>query len=61
MLGALAKTYYPEKTGMPADQIYQFSIMPCTAKKYELERTRKRSPPAALMSIWCSPPENLPA
>ncbi|MCH8474194.1 MAG: [FeFe] hydrogenase, group A [Opitutales bacterium] len=41
MLGALAKTYYPEKTGLPADQIYQVSIMPCTAKKYELERTEE--------------------
>ncbi len=39
MLGALAKTYYAEKSGIDPATIYQVSIMPCTAKKYELQRT----------------------
>jgi NADP-reducing hydrogenase subunit HndD len=39
MLGVMAKTYYSEKMGIDPAQHYQVSIMPCTAKKYELERT----------------------
>jgi len=39
MLGALAKTYYAEKSGMDPAKLYMVSIMPCTAKKYELSRT----------------------
>jgi NADH-quinone oxidoreductase subunit G len=41
MLGALAKTYYAEKSGIDPATIYQVSIMPCTAKKYELQRTEE--------------------
>jgi len=39
MLGVLAKTYYSEQMGIDPAKHYQVSIMPCTAKKYELERT----------------------
>lgn len=39
MLGVMAKTYYSEKTGIDPARHFQVSIMPCTAKKYELERT----------------------
>jgi NADH-quinone oxidoreductase subunit G len=39
MLGVMAKTYFSEKTGIDPANHYQVSIMPCTAKKYELERT----------------------
>ncbi len=39
MLGVMAKTYYSEKMGIDPARHYQVSIMPCTAKKYELERT----------------------
>lgn len=39
MLGALAKTYYAEQKGLDPASIYQVSIMPCTAKKFELQRT----------------------
>jgi len=38
MLGVMAKTYYSEKMGIDPAKHYQVSIMPCTAKKYELER-----------------------
>jgi NADP-reducing hydrogenase subunit HndD len=39
MLGVIAKTYYSEKTGLDPARHFQVSVMPCTAKKYELERT----------------------
>lgn len=38
MFGALAKTYYAEKEGIPPEKIFVVSVMPCTAKKYESER-----------------------
>jgi len=39
MLGVMAKTYYSEKMGIDPASHCQVSIMPCTAKKFELERT----------------------
>ncbi len=39
MLGVVAKTYYSEKMKIDPARHFQVSIMPCTAKKYELERT----------------------
>lgn len=39
MLGVMAKTYFSERMGIDPARHYQVSIMPCTAKKYELERT----------------------
>jgi NADH-quinone oxidoreductase subunit G/NADP-reducing hydrogenase subunit HndD len=38
MLGALAKTFYAEKIGVDPADIYVVSIMPCTAKKFEITR-----------------------
>ena len=38
MFGALAKSYYAEKTGIDPADIFVVSIMPCTAKKYEAKR-----------------------
>ena len=38
MFGALAKTYYAEKSGIDPKDIYVVSIMPCTAKKFECGR-----------------------
>ncbi len=38
MLGALVKSYYAEKIGADAGDMYVVSVMPCTAKKYEIER-----------------------
>lgn len=43
MFGALAKTYYPEKEGLDAKDIFSVSIMPCTAKKYEAQREEMNS------------------
>lgn len=38
MFGAVCKTYYAEKLGIPAEKISVVSIMPCTAKKFEKGR-----------------------
>ncbi len=38
MFGALAKTYYAEKMNLDPKDIVVVSIMPCTAKKFEIER-----------------------
>jgi NADP-reducing hydrogenase subunit HndD len=43
MLGALAKTYYAEKSGIDPKTIYTVGIMPCTAKKFECTRTELSS------------------
>jgi len=39
MLGVLAKTYYAQKLGLDPAKMFVVSVMPCTAKKYELSRT----------------------
>jgi NADP-reducing hydrogenase subunit HndD len=39
MFGAIAKTYYAAKLGKRPEQIVVVSIMPCTAKKFECQRT----------------------
>jgi iron-only hydrogenase group A len=41
MVGALAKTYYAEKQGIDPAKIYMVSIMPCTAKKSEIIRSKE--------------------
>ena len=38
MQGAVVKTYYAEKLNMDPKDIYLVSIMPCTAKKFEIAR-----------------------
>lgn len=38
MMGTMVKTYYSNKTGIPAKDIVMVSIMPCTAKKAEAAR-----------------------
>jgi len=38
MLGALAKTYFAEKIGVDPKDIFVVSVMPCTAKKFEILR-----------------------
>jgi NADH-quinone oxidoreductase subunit G/NADP-reducing hydrogenase subunit HndD len=38
MLGALAKSYYADQLKMDSKDMYVVSIMPCTAKKYEVTR-----------------------
>ena len=38
MFGAVAKTYYAEKMGWKPEDIVMVSVMPCTAKKFEIGR-----------------------
>ena len=44
MFGSLVKTYYAEQAGMDPQDIFVVSIMPCTAKKYEVLREEQRLP-----------------
>ncbi|HKL99522.1 MAG TPA: NADH-dependent [FeFe] hydrogenase, group A6 [Mobilitalea sp.] len=38
MFGAITKTYYAEKMGIDPKKIVMISVMPCTAKKFEIGR-----------------------
>ena len=38
MMGAVVKTFYAEKTGTKPEDMFVVSVMPCTAKKYEIQR-----------------------
>lgn len=38
MFGATAKSYYAEKMGIPKEKMIVVSVMPCTAKKFEIGR-----------------------
>ena len=44
MFGSLVKSYYAEKMGIDPKDIFVVSIMPCTAKKYEVLREEQRLP-----------------
>ncbi|MBR4466941.1 MAG: iron hydrogenase small subunit, partial [Clostridia bacterium] len=39
MEGAMIKTYFAEKEGIDPKNIFVVSVMPCTAKKYEAQRS----------------------
>jgi len=45
MFGAMMKTYYAEKAGIDPKDVYVVSIMPCTAKKYEIRRPYQQAVP----------------
>ncbi len=38
MFGAIIKSYYAEKAGIDPSKIFVVSVMPCTAKKFEIQR-----------------------
>jgi NADP-reducing hydrogenase subunit HndD len=38
MFGAITKTYYADKMGLDPEKIVMVSVMPCTAKKFEIGR-----------------------
>ena len=44
MFGSLVKTYYAEQMGLDPHDIVVVSVMPCTAKKYEVRREEQRLP-----------------
>jgi NADH-quinone oxidoreductase subunit G len=41
MVGALAKTYYADKMGLDPAKVFVVSVMPCTAKKFEIIRSKE--------------------
>jgi NADH-quinone oxidoreductase subunit G len=41
MLGVMAKTYFAQVKNIDPATVVQVSVMPCTAKKYELQRTEE--------------------
>ncbi|WP_326512738.1 NADH-dependent [FeFe] hydrogenase, group A6 [Clostridium intestinale] len=43
MFGAISKSYYSEKFGVSPEDIVTVSIMPCTAKKYEANRSEMKT------------------
>ena len=43
MVGAMAKTYFAEKNGIDPAKIRVVSVMPCTAKKWEIVRSKDMS------------------
>lgn len=43
MLGAVAKTYWAEKAGVDTSKVKVVSVMPCTAKKWEIGRDETMS------------------
>ena len=43
MLGALIKSYYAEKTGTDPKDFFVVSVMPCTAKKFEILRDEMKN------------------
>lgn len=43
MLGALAKSFYAEQIGVDPKDIFVVSVMPCTAKKFEINRLEMKN------------------
>lgn len=43
MMGSVIKTYWAQKMGINPEKVYSVSIMPCTAKKYEVHRDSNMS------------------
>ena len=43
MLGALAKSYYAEESGTNPEKMFVVSVMPCTAKKFEVAREEMKN------------------
>ena len=56
MFGALIKTYYAQKAGLDPKNIVVVSVMPCTAKKFEIGREGQSAVRPARMWIFPSPP-----
>ena len=51
MFGALVKTYYAEKEGIDPKDLFVVSIMPCTAKKFEITREDMEAAGAGIPDI----------
>lgn len=51
MFGAVVKTYYAEKMGIDPKDIVSVSVMPCTAKKFEIGRENQNAAGVADVDI----------
>lgn len=51
MLGAMVKTYFAEKEGIDPKKIVSVSVMPCTAKKFEIGRADENAAGVADVDI----------
>jgi len=60
MVGALAKTYYAEKMGLDPAKVYVVSVMPCTAKKFEIIRSKEMHSSGFWTLTSLSPPASWP-
>jgi NADP-reducing hydrogenase subunit HndD len=45
MYGAMMKTYYAKQKGLDPKDVFVVSVMPCTAKKYEIRRENEQAVP----------------
>lgn len=43
MMGAMIKTYWAQKTNVDPSKVFSVSVMPCTAKKWEIKRNKDMS------------------
>ena len=50
MMGAILKTYYAEKIGVKAEDMFVVSIMPCACKKFEKEREQLKGDVDAVLT-----------
>lgn len=60
MVGAMAKTYYAEKMGIDPAKIRVVSVMPCTAKKWEIVRSEDMRSSGFRTSTYRLRPANWP-
>lgn len=51
MFGAVAKSYYAKVAGIPAEDIYVVTIMPCISKKYEKDRPEMKQEIDAVLTV----------
>ena len=52
MFGAVAKSYWAEKTGVDPKKVVVVSVMPCTAKKYEINRPDEAATACPMWIMW---------
>ncbi len=43
MMGAVVKSYYADKLGINPEELFVVSVMPCTAKKFEIARNEMKN------------------
>lgn len=51
MFGAMAKSYFAKQKGIDPKDLFVVSVMPCTAKKYEVQRDEMTTNPAGTKDI----------